>query len=136
MTLAGSECMGRISQTGRSGPARPKDRLRAYLERDYRGRPTALARELEVGVKAAENLLNGNWPSDLTFGAIVRRFGQDVLAAVCAPEIDPVLARLTQETRELEEALERKRAEQRQVAGGESGLPEPVAANEGQARRS
>jgi hypothetical protein len=40
-----------------------------------------------------------------------------VLDAVFAPEIDETVARLTEEVRQLEEQLERKRAAARQVEG-------------------
>ncbi len=100
---------------------RPRDRLSLYLRRQYRGQTKLLARDMRSTVKTAENVMNGHWPNDLHLAAIVRRFGKDLLDAVFAPEIEPVLARLTQQERELEEALELVRAHRRQAEGGRVG---------------
>lgn len=112
--------MGRFPH-GRQEEARPRERLRGYLERGYRGRPGALAKDIEVSGKVAENLLSGHWPSDLTWRAIVTRFGRDVLEAVFAPDIEPVIARLTQEERELRERLNEVAERRRQASGLEEG---------------
>ena len=132
MTMAGTLRMGRSSHT------RPRERLRAFLERDYRGRPGALAHEVDISPKAAENLLNGHWPGDVTLAAIIRRFGEDVWQIVFRPEIEPVIARLTEEERRLERALEEARSRRRQVEGLPPGLPAVVDALEDprSARRS
>ena len=95
MTMERVSVMGRFSQTRGSAPkARPRDRLRAYLERTYRGRPTALSRDAEISVKAAENALNGHWPSDETLLAIVRRFGRDLTDVLFGEDIDQISQRL------------------------------------------
>lgn len=136
MTMERVTVMGRFSQTRGCAPQRPRDRLRAYLERDYRGRPTALAREAEISVKAAENALNGHWPQDETLRALVLRFGRDVWDALFAPDIEPVLARLTQEEREAEERLEAVRRRRCAVEGGHEGRSAPPASTEDRSFRS
>lgn len=110
-------------------PARPSERLGRYLRHQYRGahQIKSLARDMGATPKAAENALKGHWPNDLHFAAIVRRFGRDLLDAVFAPEIEPVLAKLNEEERQLEEALEAVRKRRRQAAGRPQGAPQPVA---------
>ncbi len=100
---------------------RMRDRLGLFLRRKYAGETKALARDMRSTVKAAENVMNGHWPNDLHLAAIVRRFGQDVWLAVFAPEIEPELARLSQEQRDLEERLELVIARRRQAEGGRTG---------------
>ena len=121
---------------GTSRNERPALRLTRFLRGRYRRdhRIKRLAEDLQATPKAAENILKGHWPSDLHMAAIVRRFGNDVWQAVFAPEIEPVLARLSQEERELEEALERVRAHRRQVGGGRDSDAQPLAPNEAEAR--
>ena len=120
---------------GTSRNERPALRLARFLRGRYRRdhRIKRLAEDLQATPKAAENILKGHWPSDLHMAAIVRRFGNDVWQAVFAPEIEPVLARLSQEERELEEALERVRAHRRQVGGDRQGGTSALAPTEGEA---
>lgn len=90
----------------------PRERLGAFLRRQYRDdhKIKRLASDIDCTPKAAENMLADHWPSSRHFGAIVRRFGRDVLDAVFGPDVDATTARLQGEIRELELALERKRA--------------------------
>lgn len=108
---------------GKRAAARPSERLATYLRHQYRRdhQIKRLAEDLSTTQKAAENILKGHWPGDLQWAAIVRRFGRDVLDAVFAPEIAPVIARLSQEQRDLEERLELVRAHRRQAEGGRVG---------------
>jgi hypothetical protein len=116
---------------------RPRERLKRFLRQQYRGahQAKALAQDISCTPKAAENILDGHWPNDLHLGAIIRRFGRDVWAAVFEPEIEPVLARLTEEERQLEEALDEVRRRRRQAAGREEGPPHALATTEGSLRR-
>jgi hypothetical protein len=118
MTDVGTFLMGLDSH-------RPRNRLAEYLSRQYRGahRTKALAGDVGCTPKAAENILNGHWPNDLHFAAIVRRFGRDVLDAIFLPEIDPVLARLAVKEAELDRALQAARARRRQVEGARFSNP-------------
>lgn len=116
MSLMTETCMGRVPQKW-DGRADPKARLRRVLEDQYRGQPSALARDLECSKKQAENLLLGHWPGPVTFSAIVRRFGTDILDIIFGDEIAATKARLQAEVRQLEEALERKRASLGQADG-------------------
>jgi hypothetical protein len=126
MTYAERSFMGRDSHTSIDGLAeRPRDRLGRFLRRRYRGQTKALAHDMNSTVKAAENVMNGHWPNDLHLAAIYRRFGEDLLNAVLRPEIEPVLAELSQQERDLEEALELVRAHRRQAEGGRHGDPRP-----------
>lgn len=93
-------------------------RLSGFLYRQYQGeRESRLARDIDCDPRTAKNILNGFWPNARHWKSIVQRFGQDVLDAVFSPDIDPTLARLTEEVRQLEEQLEAKRALARQAAG-------------------
>lgn len=107
-------------------PGRPRERLQHFLRHQYRGAHATktLARDMGSTPKAAENALNGHWPSDLHMAAIVRRFGRDLWSAVFEPEIEPVLARLQEEERRLDEQLQAARARRRQVEGSAAGDPE------------
>lgn len=127
MSLTTETFMGRMAQKW-DGAADPRTRLRRVLEEEYRGRPSALARDLECSKKTAENLLLGHWPGPDAFGAIVRRFGRDVLDIIFGDDITATKARLQAEVRQLEEALEGKRAQQRQVDGTLDGGSARVAA--------
>lgn len=120
MTYAGHSFMGTESQHAH----RPSQRLALYLRGQYRRdhRSSALSRDIECTAKAAENILNGHWPNDRHFAAIVGRFGRDVLDAVFGPEIDETVSRLTAKARELEQQLQEVRALQRQATGFE---PQP-----------
>jgi hypothetical protein len=103
---------------------RPRERLRAFLVARYGNRPTELARDLNFGVKRAENLLNGHWPADdLTLAAIISRFGKDLWDAVFAPDVDQVLAQLKEQEARLEEELARTRERLRRAAGSGPGDP-------------
>lgn len=94
-------------------------RLTRFLERQYPGdRACLLARDIDCDVRTAKNILARHWPSARHMRAILHRFGKDLIDAVFMPEIEPVAARIALEVRELEEALEHKRARQRQVEGG------------------
>lgn len=97
----------------------PRDRLAAYLRERYRGahQTKRLASDIRCTPKAAENILDGHWPNSRHWAAIARRFGRDVLDAVFGPEIDETTARLAEEVRQLEEALEEKKRRARQAAG-------------------
>lgn len=108
---------------------RPRERLSRFLRDKYRGASAIkrLAVDMDATPKAAENALIGHWPGDLHFAAIVRRFGRDVLDAVFAPEIEPVLAKLKQQERDLEEALAAARTLRRQAEGGAAGVQGSVA---------
>jgi|GEM_PF-2717924 hypothetical protein len=104
--------------------ARPRERLSAYLAQRYPGvgRDKRLAADLRTSPRAARNLFEGHWPGDETWAAIVRRFGQDVLRVVFAPEIDPVLAEIREREARLARELEGLRARRREVEGlGEPG---------------
>ncbi len=108
----------------------PRGRLARYLQRQYADGGHAanrLAREIDCTPKAASNILSGHWPTSRHWAAIARRFGDDVLQAVFAPEIDATVARLQSEVRDLELALERKRAMARQAGGYRPGNPSRVA---------
>jgi hypothetical protein len=113
MTSTGQNFMGLNPYVSQ----RPRDRLRHFLRRKYIGAHAtkALARDMNATAKAAENALNGHWPSDTHLAAIIRRFGHDLLDAVFAPEIEPVLAQLQIEERALDEQLQAARARRRQV---------------------
>ncbi|MBG7616499.1 hypothetical protein IWC96_14570 [Brevundimonas sp. BAL450] len=115
MTCTGVTCMGTESHE-------PRGRLARYLRTQYADGHAIkrLAREIDCTPKTAENILSGSWPSSRHWAAIARRFGNDVLNAVFAPEIDETVARLEQEVRDLETQLERKRAMARQVEGAVS----------------
>lgn len=111
MTSADGYFMGDFPQL------RPRTRLNAYLQRQYRS-VSAMAYDVRLSRKQAENLLVGcHWPSDTTFAALVRRFGKDLLEAVFNPEIDPVVARLEEEERQLDRQLQAVRARRRQATG-------------------
>lgn len=118
MTYAGPNFMGTKSQQSLDA-ARPSQRLALYLRNQYRRdhRGKRLSSDIECTAKAAENILNGHWPNDRHFAAIVGRFGRDVLDAVFGPEIDETVSRLTAKARELEQQLQEVRALQRQATG-------------------
>lgn len=98
--------------------ARPRERLAAFLDERYRGRPQALATDLNVSAKRAENLLAGHWPADdLTLAAIMVRFGRDAWEAIFSPDIDKTRARLAAEVRALEEHLEERTRLLREAGG-------------------
>lgn len=115
MTYAGRSFMGTVSQP----TIRPAERLAVYLRRQYlrEHRHKRLSADIDCTPKAAENILNGHWPNDRHFAAIVRRFGRDVLDAVFGHEIDQTIARLTEEARQLEQQLDEIRARTRQAKG-------------------
>lgn len=123
MSFAGPNFMGTESQQSLDA-ARPSQRLALYLRNQYRRdhRGKRLSSDIECTAKAAENILNGHWPNDRHFAAIVSRFGRDVLDAVFGPEIDETVNRLTAKARELEQQLQEVRALQRQAKGFE---PQP-----------
>lgn len=135
MTLADGNFMGRVHHNW-DADSDPQDRLQRMLEAGYRGRPSALAQDLGVPKKTAENLLAGHWPGPTTFAAIVRRFGADAWQALFAPELDPIRARLIQEEREAEERLADLRKQRRQVEGGLSGPSDRLVAPERRSFRS
>lgn len=97
----------------------PRDRLAAFLTRQYRGehKTKRLASDINCTPKAAQNIMNGHWPNSRHMAAIIRRFGRDVVEIMFAPEIDDTVARLEAEVRQLEEQLEEKRRLARKVAG-------------------
>jgi uncharacterized small protein (DUF1192 family) len=111
MTYAGAHCMDHEGQL-------LQRRLAAFLRRQYAAeRESRLARDIDCDPRTAKNLLNETWPNARHWARIVRRFGQDVLDAVFAPEVDETVARLAEELRHLEEQLETKRAAARQAEG-------------------
>jgi len=114
MSMMGENFMGIESQG-----ARPSERLALYLKGQYRRdhRIGRLSQDIQCTKKTAENILNGHWPNDMHFGAIVARFGRDVLDAVFGQEIDATIARLTEEARTLEQQLSDIKARARQVNG-------------------
>lgn len=114
MTATGFPIMAKNSQT-----LRPRERLGWFLRAQYPGvgRDKRLATDLAVSPRTARNLFEDHWPSDDTFGAIVRRFGEDVWRVLCAPELGPVLAELTEREATLARELEGLRARRRQVEG-------------------
>lgn len=130
MTSTGVQSMGRFPLDRHR--ERPRDRLQLYLRGKYAG-PGAtkrLAMDIEATPKTAENILDGHWPSDLHFAAIVRRFGQDIWDAVFLPDIDETLARLREEERHLDHALQAARSRRLQVEGRSYGAAERVEAAE------
>lgn len=111
MTYAGGHYMDHEGQL-------LQQRLAAFLRRQYAAeRESRLARDIDCDPRTAKNLLNETWPNARHWARIVRRFGQDVLDAVFAPEVDETVARLAEELRQLEELLEKKRADARQAEG-------------------
>ena len=76
-----------------------------------------MASDLRISEKSARNLFNDHWPGDDTWAAIVRRFGDRVWKVVCAPEIVPVLAELSEREARLARELDGLRARRREVAG-------------------
>lgn len=107
-------------------------RLTRFLEKQYPSdHACRLAQDINCDPRTAKNILARHWPSAKHMQAIVRRFGRDVIEAVFSPEIEPVAARLALEVRELEEALERKRAHRRQVEGGLPGGASGLAQDRG-----
>lgn len=116
-----------MSFVGRDAQGRPRERLRKYLRDHYTGPRHVMRMSYDIGCsrKTAENILDGeHWPNDLTFAAIVRRFGRDLLDAIFNPEIDPVVARLEEEERQLDRQLQAIRAQKKQAAGGRFAHPE------------
>lgn len=97
----------------------PRGRLAGYLRRQYAGAHATkrLAVDIDCTPKTAENILSGCWPSSRHWGALARRFGNDVLLAVFGPEIDETVARLELEVADLEHQLAHKRALARQAEG-------------------
>ncbi len=126
MTLANEHCMDLDGQGMRQ-------RLARYLHSQYPSehREKRLANELDCDPRAAKNLFLGHWPNARIWSAILRRFGRDVLEAVFAPEIEPVLARLTAEEAALERQLDLARARRRQAEGIGSRLAAGMATHQG-----
>lgn len=108
-----------ISGMAKNYHGRPRERLSAYLRQMYQGtgRDKRLASDLEISARAARNLFEDHWPGDDTFAAILRRFGEDVWRVICAPEIAPVLAELSEREARLARELEGLRARRREVEG-------------------
>lgn len=105
---------------GENPHGRPRERLRRYLRDQYSGPRAVMRMTHDVGCsrKTAENILDGeHWPNDLTFAAIVRRFGRDLLDALFNPEIEPVVARLEEEERHLARQLQAVRTKKKQATG-------------------
>lgn len=131
MTAIGVHGMAAIRQT------LPRHRLGAFLRSRYGhsayGRHQHLARELGVTDRTARNLFEDHWPGDETWAAIVRRFGNDVLRAVFAPEIEPILAELTEKEARLAQELESLQARRREVQGDRRSFAEFVAADQAEA---
>ncbi len=92
-------------------------RLGTFL-RSRSGNAKVLGRQIGADPRTAESILAGHWPSARNWRGIVRAFGRDVLDAVFAPDIDAVVARLSEEERQIEERLEAVRAHRRALAGG------------------
>lgn len=115
MSFSGMTFMGLDGQES----SRPSERLAMYLRNQYRQehRIKRLANDIDCLPKTAKNILEGHWPGDLHFAAIVRRFGRDVLDAVFGTEIDDTIARLTDEARALEQQLQDIHARAKKVRG-------------------
>jgi hypothetical protein len=106
---------------------RPRDRVKDFLCSIYgyggENRDKRLAQDLskasqkDITERAARNLFEGHWPGDETFGAIVNRFGKTFLDVVFAPEIEPVLAELSEKEARLDRELQALRARRREVQG-------------------
>ena len=108
-----------ITSMAKNYHGRPRERLSAYLRQMYQGagRDKRLAADLEISARAARNLFEDHWPGDDTFAAIIRRFGSDVWRVICAPEISPVLAELSEREARLARELEAARARRREMEG-------------------
>lgn len=121
MTLASEHFMGLEHNDLR-------ERLAAFLRRKF---PTdgakRLARAIDCDPRTAESILLGHWPNASCWRGIARAFGRDVLAAVFEPDINPVLARLTAEERQLEERLNDIKARRRAAQGADDGDPDRLA---------
>lgn len=121
MTLASEHFMGLEHDDLR-------ERLTRFLRRQF---PTdgakRLARTIDCDPRTAENILLGHWPNASCWRGIAKAFGRDVLAAVFEPDINPVLARLSAEERQLEERLNEIRARRRQAQGGDEGPSDSLA---------
>lgn len=97
-----------------------RERLCRYLRGHFPSNGAKLlARAIDCDPRTAENILLGHWPNASCWRGIARAFGRDVLEAVFAPDINPVLARLTAEERLLEERLHDLRARRRQAQGSD-----------------
>jgi hypothetical protein len=92
----------------------PSEHARAGIEK-------RLGRDIQCDVRTAKNLLAGHWPSARHLRAIVKRFGRDVWDVVFEPDVDPTIAKLKQEVRELEEKLAQANARYQQVSGDRVG---------------
>lgn len=126
MSLTGMHVMAKDYQV------RPRERLSAYLRRQYVGpnRDGRLACDIKTSPRTARNLFEDHWPGDETWAAIVRRFGADVLRAVFAPEIAPVLAELHETEARLAKELQSLRNRRREVEGDHRGFAGFVAADQ------
>jgi hypothetical protein len=105
-----------------------RTRLSAFLRGQFPSDGAKrLARTIECDPRTAESILHGHWPNAQCWRGIARAFGRDVLAAVFEPDIQPVLARLTAEERQLQERLNAIRARRIQAQGAGAGDQERMA---------
>jgi hypothetical protein len=105
-----------------------RGRLAAFLQRQFPSNGAKrLARAIDCDPRTAENILLGHWPNASCWRGIAKAFGRDVLAAVFDPDIDPILARLNAEERQLEERLHELRTRRRSAQGGDDGAEDRVA---------
>lgn len=115
MALTGELFVGNQSQL-----SEPRDRLSAYLRRQFQREGFAakrLANAIRCTPKTAENILDGHWPTSRHLQRIVQIFGYDMLDAVFGPDIDETINRLRREEAELEQLLQQKRALRLQAEG-------------------
>lgn len=125
MTCTGELFMGTESHD-------PRNRLREYLSKRFPRSDGYSNKRFERAIhctpKAAENILNGHWPSALHFQRIVILFGRDVLDAVFGPDIDGTITRLRQEEVRLEQQLLTTRARRLEVEGANARAEERLEA--------
>lgn len=105
-----------------------RTRLKAFVRRTD---AKTLARAVGCDVRTAENIREGHWPNARHWLGLLAAFGEDITEAVFHP--DKAATRLEVEVRELEEALEARRAALRDVARAHVRRPQAVAAVEDRA---
>lgn len=98
---------------------RPRQRLGWLVRQAYPGTGGVkrAATDLKLSEKTVRNLFADHWPGDETFGAIMRRFGNEAWRVVCAPEIDPIMAEIAKEEARLAREREQLETRRREVLG-------------------
>lgn len=121
-----------VSRMAENYQGRPRERLSAFLRQMYPGlgRDKRLAADLKISARSARNLFEDHWPNDDTYAAILRRFGRSVARVLTEPDIDPVLAELTEKEARLARELEQARALRREVEGLVESVPRGLAGDE------